>query len=117
MSWFIRRISSKMLPTARDGTGINIDDDELADAVTTLAGTSGPPAGFARESGAAAALSQFAGPSSPPAASPSADRSDRRRADDLASGERRWNPQLGLPLRLDSGREPHDGGSVVRRMP
>jgi recombination protein RecT len=58
----LRRLS-KMLPTARDGTGINIDDDELADAVTTLAGTSGPPAGIARESGAAAALAHFAGPS------------------------------------------------------
>lgn len=64
----LRRLS-KMLPTARDGTGINIDDDETGDAVTTL--TSGPPAGIARESGAAAALAHFAGPSSPPTASSS----------------------------------------------
>ena len=45
-----------------------------------------------------------------------ADGRDRRRADDLAAGDRRRRAQLGLPLRVDPRREPDARGALHRRL-
>ena len=46
-----------------------------------------------------------------------ADRRDRRRAHDVAAGDRRRRAQLGLPLLVDPRLEPHARGALHRRLP
>src|SRR5918992_1064739 len=46
-----------------------------------------------------------------------ADRGDRRRADDLAPGDRRRRAQLGLPILVDPRLEPDDRGALHRVVP
>jgi GH15 family glucan-1,4-alpha-glucosidase len=52
-----------------------------------------------------------------PGAELPAHRSNRRRADHLIARAGRRRAQLGLPLRVDPGRQPHHGGAMGRSVP